>query len=128
MEQQTVAPQTQEKAEHASAIARRSPSHKSCRMMRQRLAPGARRTAISFARAVRASSIFARFKLAMSNRRGHAHQKRAVGVTGPSSDGVVLILKREAFEFAFSCAAAGIGHSSVRRCASAAASARGRDR
>ena len=66
-------------------------------MMRQRLAPSARRTAISLARAVpRASSMFARFKLAMSNTAAAMPMRRApINVTGPSSSGPVLRLKRE---------------------------------
>ena len=103
-------------------MARRRPSHKSCRMMRQRLAPRARRKAISLARAVpRARSMFARFKLAMSNTAAAMPMRRApITVTGPSSEGVVLMLKREGVCICSSRAPplASAGCRAVRRCAS----------
>jgi hypothetical protein len=66
-------------------------------MIRQRDAPTASRTAISFDREVaRASSMFARFKHAMSNTApAIAISNVAINVIGPSSSGCVLRLNRD---------------------------------
>ena len=96
--EQVVAPDAQEQTGDSAADQRRSkPSHSNCRTMRQREAPSARRSAISLFRAVpRASSMFARFKLAMSNTApAIAMSSVPMSVTGPSSSGEVLILKRD---------------------------------
>ncbi len=68
-------------------------------MIRQRDEPSARRIAISLARAVpRASSMFARFKLAMSRTAAAIDiMSTPIKPIGPSSDGVVLRLKRDGF-------------------------------
>ena len=78
-------------------IASSKPSQSNWRTIRQRDAPTARRSAISFERAVpRASSMFARFKLAISRTAPAIPISSApIRVTGPSSSGEVLILNRD---------------------------------
>ena len=75
------------------------PSASNCLTIRQRDAPSARRRAISLARAVpRASNILARFKHAMSRTApAIAVSNVPISVTGPSSSGDVLKLKRDGF-------------------------------
>ena len=81
------------------AIASSDPSHNNCRTIRQRDAPIAIRIAISLERDVpRASSMFARFRLAMSRTApAIPMSKVAINAIGPSSSGPVLRLKREGF-------------------------------
>ncbi len=79
------------------ARARNIPSQSSCLTIRQRLAPSASRRAISLERfAPRANSMLARLRQAMS-RTAAAIASKSVPIRpiGPSSDGVVLILKRD---------------------------------
>ena len=102
------------------ARASKRPSLSNCRTMRQRDAPSARRSAISFARAVpRASSMFARLRLAMSRTApAMARSNVPTNVIGPSSSGVVLMLKREGVWICNSrVPSASGGCSAVRRCA-----------
>ena len=69
-----------------------NPSLRSCRTIRQRLAPSARRSAISFRRAVaRASSMFARFRHA-TNKTTTAipSSKGAMALSPVSADGLLL--------------------------------------
>ena len=80
-------------------IASRKPSQSNCLTIRQRDAPTARRTAISFERDVpRARSILARFRQAMSKTAPAMNMSKvAINVIGPSSSGCVLMLKRDGF-------------------------------
>ena len=79
--------------------ASKSPSQNNCRTIRQRDAPSARRSAISFARVVpRASNILARFKHAISKTApAIAISSVPIKVIGPSSSGDVLKLNRDGF-------------------------------
>ena len=80
----------------APASASRSPSVSSCRTIRPRPPPTARRIAISLRRAApRASSMFAMFRHAMSSTTPESAIRNAAAPAGPASDeGDVLVPSR----------------------------------